>query len=101
MRKTARKRVGAEKIDRYSSPCLWGHSAGRSGPWPAAHATGAMKAGCKHPTQMTFEWCAAVPTKLRAGAYTFADPTEGSSAKVLAGPQLVLTARCGRSLRER
>jgi hypothetical protein len=84
-----------------SSLRAWGHSAHRTGAWPAAHSTRAMKAGCKQPAQMAFEGCAAVRSKLRAGAYSFADPTLLSSAKALAGPQLELTARCGRSLRGR
>ena len=78
-----------------------GNSARHSGAWPAARITSAMKAGCKQPAQMAFEGCAAVRSKLRAGAYSFAYPSEMSSAKALAGPQLELTARCGRSLRGR
>ena len=76
-----------------------GNSARRSGAWPAASITRAMKAGCKQPAQMAFEGCAAVRTKLRAGAYTFASPSNRSFAKVLAGAQQVLTACCGRALR--
>jgi hypothetical protein len=48
-----------------SSLRAWGHSARRTGAWPAAHSTSAMKAGCKHPSQMAFEGCAAIRTKLR------------------------------------
>lgn len=54
-----------------------GNSAGRSGPWPGASITSAMKAGCKHPAQMAFEGCAAVRSKLRAGAYSFAYQSKG------------------------
>ena len=78
-----------------------GNLADRSGPWPAASITNAMKAVCKQPVQMVFEACAVVRSKLQPGAYSFAGPSKGSSAKALADFQLELIAGCGRSLRGR
>ena len=62
----AKKRGGGKEKCICSNSLLWvwGHSAGRAGPWPAAHATRAMKAGCKQPAQMAFEGCAAVRSRL-------------------------------------